>query len=415
MKRLLKKSMLTAITLVAAMLMGPLNSRPVLADPPSEDFSIILFDVLLRPGVTADIHLRVFVNEQARSKSLKKTILAVHGTSGNCADFAPFAEAIFNDNPLGPDVKRVVAIDMPGHGLSGLPTGGLLFGELSLDDYVTAIIAALDRLPDFNIRPKSLIGWSMGGLLVQMTQQRLVDDGTNLRRAFGIKQAVIVTPTPPAGISWPLAVFSQDVASAFEFCFSGPGVPSFCGGFFPDVDGDGDVDWTDFGFIIFPAVVIHDCDPLTTPLGLFSDLPAPPNTGAPFEVVCDDSTGLGDVSAASAAALAIGRIESSKVSSEQTGTFGYARKTVDQGIFGEASGTRLGLIEAENDMTLGINLGAGLLEPDMVSLYIHLTGNANLKGYTKFDTGLANGHLVPVLNPALMIDFMAEETNIMLP
>ncbi len=41
-------------------------------------------------------------------------------------------------------------------------------------------------------------------------------------------------------------MFSQDVASAFEFCFSGPGVLSVCGGFFPDVDGDGDVDLADY-------------------------------------------------------------------------------------------------------------------------------------------------------------------------
>lgn len=171
------------------------------------DFDLFIEDVELRPGVTVDIHLSVFVNEENPCR--KRTIFAIPGLVHTAATWKPFVKALFegvSEEDEDGAVCRVVAVDLPGHGESSLPFDNLPFGDLLLDDYVTALIITLERLPaDFNIRPRTVMAHSQGGLLLQMVQQRLIDQGTNLRRAFKIRKAVLISSVAPVGIPFVLA------------------------------------------------------------------------------------------------------------------------------------------------------------------------------------------------------------------
>jgi len=89
--------------------------------------------------------------------------------------------------------SRLVAIDLSGRGLSSLPDG-IRLGELLLDDHVTAILAALDGLRGYGIYPQEIIGFSQGGALIQMVQQRLLDGGSSLSHEYGILGAVLLAP-----------------------------------------------------------------------------------------------------------------------------------------------------------------------------------------------------------------------------
>jgi pimeloyl-ACP methyl ester carboxylesterase len=167
--------------------------------PRGASSDLVLQDIALRPGVTGDIHVRVLSNPNVRCNA--ETILAIHGATGAASNWEPFADAIFASPRQGTPVCRLVAVDLPGHGGSSLPRG-MLFGDLTLHDYVTAILATFDRLDDFGIRPTTLMGHSQGGMVVQLVQQELVDHGRNLRSAFNVKHAVLMASVGPRALPW---------------------------------------------------------------------------------------------------------------------------------------------------------------------------------------------------------------------
>ncbi len=164
-----------------------------------DDGDIAIRGVVLRPGVTVDVHLSVFANPRGQCEG--KTILAVPGAAHTAATWAPFAEALFERRPGGRKFCGLVALDPPGHGRSGLPRG-LLFGELTLDDYATVLLSTLQRLSHLGIRPHTVVAHSQGGLVVQLAQQRLAEAGTSLRRAFHVKRLLLFASAGPAPIPW---------------------------------------------------------------------------------------------------------------------------------------------------------------------------------------------------------------------
>ncbi|MCG8419879.1 MAG: alpha/beta fold hydrolase [Proteobacteria bacterium] len=149
----------------------------------------------LRPGVTADVHVHLFQN---RGRCVG-TVFAVHGVAHTAATWEPFAQALFAGDVLPIKPCRVAAIDLPGHGLSGLPSG-MLFGELSLYDYSSAIIGVLQELRERGVRVGIIVGHSMGGLLVQTVQERLLAQGSSLRAAFGIGGALLLASALPSAV-----------------------------------------------------------------------------------------------------------------------------------------------------------------------------------------------------------------------
>ena len=152
----------------------------------------LAFTVDVRRGVTADIHVRVFVDETRACAG--PALLAVHGLSHTAATWEPFAEALFAAG--GP--CRVYAIDLPGHGGSSLPRGAR-FGDLVLEDYTTAVLQTLQRLQREGAAVRAVIGHSMGGLLIQQAQARLRGAGADLA-AHGVADAVLIASTAPSEV-----------------------------------------------------------------------------------------------------------------------------------------------------------------------------------------------------------------------
>lgn len=165
------------------------------AAPATATETVLLDDIEIRDGVTVD--LAVTVHGDLGSKDCH---FAVHGGTFTGATWRPYAETLLAAR--GGDAC-VLALDMPVRRGSGVPEGAL-FGDLDLDDYVSMVIATLDRLAALDIEPTTILGHSMGGTLVQMTQQRLVDEGTNLEHRFDIREAILVAPDLPAEVPWAL-------------------------------------------------------------------------------------------------------------------------------------------------------------------------------------------------------------------
>ncbi len=179
------------------------STTPASADAiplPASDADLLYHGVQLRPGVTVDLHVKLFANAGWPGPvcPAENVVLAVPGFAHTAATWRPYAQALFAD--ASQHACALLALDPPGHGGSGL-LSGILFGELVLDDYVTALLAVIDSLHASGFAPARLIGHSQGGLVIQMAQQRLLGAGSSLRQA-GIREAELLAPVPPAEVPW---------------------------------------------------------------------------------------------------------------------------------------------------------------------------------------------------------------------
>jgi hypothetical protein len=151
--------------------------------PLISESNLLMKAVTLRPGTTADINIKVYENLSGTCQAtLGNTVLAIPGVMHTAATMGPFAKTmiqIFENKVwagfmVSGNICRVLSIDLPGHGLSGLPQGNIKFGEMVLEDYMAAIFGSLDRLRAIGVKPSILIGHDVGGLMVQMMQQDLL-------------------------------------------------------------------------------------------------------------------------------------------------------------------------------------------------------------------------------------------------
>ena len=170
----------------------------------SMDYNILINDIEFQPGVTIDINVNVYVNENAINWANHGQIFAIEGMIHTANCWQPFAEELFVNSPQGVDINEFFAIDMPGRGGSGLPEGGsFLLDQMYLVDYVTVISAVLDHLNnELGVYPNTIMGHSMGGMEVFMLQNKLINEGTNLRKEFKIKNAILLAPGIPAPLDW---------------------------------------------------------------------------------------------------------------------------------------------------------------------------------------------------------------------
>ncbi len=278
------------------------------------DHDVMIEDVELSPGVEVDINVEMFVNEGAPCRS--RTFFAVHGFAHTAETWKPFAEALFDNNPTGSVVCRVAAINLPRRGGSSLPRG-MSYSELTLDDQVTAILATLDALRNRGVHPRTLIGHSQGGLLIQMAQQELIDSGTNLRRRYRIRKAILLASALPANISW-------------DFLNSGA-APAVIAQFLTDDPTLGQV--IDIPDAAFPGV-------------FFSDLNGNLASGAPTPAQVN-SRGYNAPAPLFATLQLIGEAP-------------FARPSIDRGIFAPRRGTRLFMATYEQDVLFRPNESAQL-------------------------------------------------------
>lgn len=330
---------------IAAAALLLLGSGAWALDVPRTDYDVVVEGIELRPGVEVDVHVEVYVNEAVPCQG--RTIFAVHGFGHTAATWQPLAEALFAANPTGPVVCRVAAIDLPGRGGSTLPTN-LTYGELVLDDYVTAILGTLDGLHEVGVRPRIVLGHSQGGLLLQLAQQRLVEQGTDLRHAFQIHKAILLASVAPAQIPW---------------LFVDSGVAGAILSMFLTVD-------PVLGAVIFVPDVAF-------PTLYFTDLAGVLASRAP--------------SPAQVAAFGYNAPEPLLSALNLVGTPPFVRPTVDAGIFGPGRGTRLFVAAYQEDR---------LVRPEESALlYEFLTGDPTRHGSAAV-AGPESVHDLHVADPA---------------
>jgi pimeloyl-ACP methyl ester carboxylesterase len=129
--------------------------------------------------------------------------LAIHGFTETARVFEPLTEAMFADNVLRFAVKRVIALDLPGHGDSEPPIGlpNTVFGNLTLHDNVSVVIQAIDALRAKGLGARVIMGHSMGGHAIQGVQEALLTQGSSLA-AHGVYRAILLAPVPALDVMW---------------------------------------------------------------------------------------------------------------------------------------------------------------------------------------------------------------------
>lgn len=159
----------------------------------------IQFDVAVTGGA-ARISATVHENPKA---PFGATVLAVHGFTETAAMWEPLAGALFAHPATKFRVKRVIALDLPGHGNSPIPvlTAPAAFGTLTIYDNVGVLIQAIDILRARGLGPRVVMGHSMGGLEVQAAQEQLLASGSSLAKK-GVFRAILLAAVPVADVDW---------------------------------------------------------------------------------------------------------------------------------------------------------------------------------------------------------------------
>jgi pimeloyl-ACP methyl ester carboxylesterase len=153
--------------------------------------------VSLPGGGMVDIQINNY--ENPGKKDGTKTLLAVHGLAHTGATFELLANEVFKKT--GSDkMDRVLALNFPGRNGSRLPSN-LQFGNLTVEDYTAVLLGVLDQLAK-QITIESIVGHSMGGLIVQTAQNNLRSAGTSLQKEYGIENVYLLAPSIPNPLPW---------------------------------------------------------------------------------------------------------------------------------------------------------------------------------------------------------------------
>jgi pimeloyl-ACP methyl ester carboxylesterase len=360
------------------------------------DFNVTLPDIELEPGITADINITVFesvsgiCNEIGSNTKNDNSIFAVHGLSSDGTVWGPLANALFTNNPTGGIVCRVIAIDMPGHGLSGLPEGGLLFGQMSEGNYANVLLNSLTQLASLTgIRPVAMMAQSNGGMVVQVAQQKLADMGTSFLERYGIQKTTLMAPVPSAPVVWPDQEAFRDAIIFQQNCFGPFVLPSPCE-VLDVVPPPNDITWEDLQ-AIDPATanIDFDCDPFTVPIGVPTILAVPLN--------CQDPPGnpLGDHIPAGILAAP----EPLMILREINGLPPQQRPVTNAGIFSGIENGTFSIIAFQNDLLVG---PPSVLE----ALFNHLTDPSEFDKFQVVEGPLAD-HSMFVFAPEQMLQAVA--------
>jgi pimeloyl-ACP methyl ester carboxylesterase len=320
------------------------------------DATDVSFNVAIRGTGTSTIHGHIYTNP-ANSKGAN--VLAVHGLSGTGFYFGPLAQALFADAGLSRAIKRIVAIDMPGHADSTYPSNlpdGLLFGDLTIDDNVSVVVQAIDALRSRGLGPKVVIGHSMGGLEVQGAQQALLSAGSSLA-AHGVLGAILLAPVPPHGQQW----VRPPSGDPTPFIVNDPTLGSY---------------------LSLPPAIWIQAGTFTNLAGLVADAPSVDQVTNGRYVGPEPLTTL------------LQLIEAT-VPLPDGGSFTLQRPTVSGGAFAPSHGTPLALVSFSQDVLVpAVNLGP---------LYEYLTGDTHDVLYSPVVADDAV-HGMLISNPTGMLD-----------
>lgn len=196
----------------------------------------------LRPGV--NVTVAVLLRDPAgRSRCSGPVVVALHGLAHTGATWAPLVDEMIRAGALRRSCG-VAVLDLPGRGRSGMPSG-LAFGELRVDDYVTVLLGVLPMLRQAGLTPRVLLGHSLGGLIIEAAQARLLAAGQSLRRQHGVVAALLMSPSPAAEHPWAFVESGQAAQAAAGLIAVDPekglvlrlSPTSFLGFFFSDLQG----------------------------------------------------------------------------------------------------------------------------------------------------------------------------------
>ncbi len=303
-------------------------------DPPvDQDYDLWYPGTVLRDGVTATIHCRVFVNE-ARPDT-NASVVAIHGAAHTAATWKNFAEALFAHGVDTQPVSRLIAIDLPGHGQSGRPNG-LLFGDITLEDNVNVVIQTIDNINDAKFKPNIIVAHSMGTMVAQKTQATLVGQGTNFKKRFNIDSVILLAPTVPEGL--PYFIMESGAGAELLGRYVAWDIDLGVHLYFPDPD---------WAFLFFTPDFINV-------------VPGTPNPG--------DLQQLG-YNAPESSAYAI------QIAGNPFASPPIPRPHIDYGVFGRENKTDIIVVGFEKDILL--------LRQEGETLYNYLTG-ADRTDYSKF-------------------------------
>jgi pimeloyl-ACP methyl ester carboxylesterase len=244
-----------------------------------------------------------------------------------------------------------VAIDLPAHGKSAPPVGAL-FGELGLQDWAATVLGTLDRLKAAGVRVSTLIGHSMGGATVLLTQQTLVHRGQSLREAYDVEHVIGLAPGAWTPEQVPAVTQNPAVGAAM--------------GQFQVVDP-----------VLGPCMQL-DPAALQTLAWSRPDGSLPPGVPSPARIADG-----GWVAPEAAVALA-----------NLMGAPNLPRTTFDAGTFGRGRGTRLSIVSFQHDVLI--------MPAENKVLFTHLTGEGPEHGWAEI-VGPDATHGMPISQPVEML------------
>jgi pimeloyl-ACP methyl ester carboxylesterase len=316
----------------------------VFTDDAPSGGDVFLKGIELRPGVTADIHLRVL--SDPRPGCGREAIVAVHGSVSTASTLVGLGKALLaSTGDGGARARWFIAVDLPGHGESAPPVG-VLFGDLALQDYVAAIVGTLDRLKGRGIRATTLVGHSLGGATLLQVQQSLIHRGKSLEDVFDVEHVVLLSPGAwPDGISCAKCQDPHTSAIIRQFTVVDPTL----------------------GLVLRLPATVYQVMIWSRPDGSLA-----PNAPTPAQIAADRY--VSDESLIVAADV--------------------PRATFDAGIFGRGLGTKLDVVSFQHDT---------LVMPDEnKALYAYATGESPEHGWTTVE-GPNAVHGMPVSDPVEML------------
>jgi pimeloyl-ACP methyl ester carboxylesterase len=155
------------------------------------------------PAVYVQIHTDTLSNTNPGYGGV--VVLTVHGLAHTGNSFVPGAQQLFDHPPTGTRVKKVINLNLPNRGGSGLPFGNpaVKFGNLNVEDYARVLLGTLDYYKSSGDKPTVLIGHSMGGLVIQTSQEQLLAQGKSLRGKYGVTGSVVLASGSPSAVPDP--------------------------------------------------------------------------------------------------------------------------------------------------------------------------------------------------------------------
>lgn len=134
-----------------------------------------------------------------------KNVLCVHGFGDTSTIFEPLAKQLI----LKGKANNVYILDLPGHGGSTMTKGTAAhpsnISELTVQNYEEATRALLDTMPSTMIwpdLPTTIVGHSIGGLVVQLLQNKLKSQNSSLFKRYSITKTVLIASDIPYPLPW---------------------------------------------------------------------------------------------------------------------------------------------------------------------------------------------------------------------